>query len=593
MKKGRLLFQIGLLLVLIFVIILLSAEYYMMKKSQDLFLEAKNEMIDKNLEYAAKNIKPYVNRPVIKYMVDHIEELKFDAYSEENFMETLRIISEQEDSTAEDWEFFGELDEKSKLLYANLTRSLIESGLASSISDSKCQGVSVYVPVDDNHLITLANSTMGFLSYDFSSSETDAKADTEAEDDKYYYGQVYEFDWSHVKGLSEAIANKQHKAIFHKEETDEYGVVYSGFRPVYDEEDNLALILYIEYDWTDVYSDMLTNLREKMARDFLIAITIAVVLILVSIYLVALRPLRKVKKTLDNYMETKDSDEVENALSDFKVKNEIGTLAEGVVEFSREIEQYTADNIVLASETAKVQTELELAAAIQSGALIDEFPNNDQYEVFASMNPAKEVGGDFYDVFELDENHVCLVIADVSGKGLPAALMMMAAMTSIRNYAHHSPIPSEIITKVNNDLCERHIMDMFVTIWIGVFDLKTGILISSNAGHENPAVNISGKYELLRDKHSLVAGGMKGIKYFDCAVQLKKGNSIFVYTDGVPEATNGDMKMFRDERMLDALNIEPDAEPTQLLKNVKTAVDEFVGEAEQFDDLTMLCLKYK
>ena len=247
------------------------------------------------------------------------------------------------------------------------------------------------------------------------------------------------------------------------------------------------------------------------------------------------------------------------------------------------------------ADISKVNTELSMAREIQMSNLPDPasgFSGRSEFRIFAAMDPAKEVGGDFYDIFEIDEDHICFVIADVSGKGMPAALFMMAVMTTLRNNANYYEMPSEIIEKVNNDLCDSRIRDMFVTIWLGILDLKKGVLFTCNAGHECPAINVNGKYELLRDKHSLVAGGMKGVKYFDCAIQLKEGDSVFVYTDGVPEATNGDVQMFKDERMLEALNTEPDAEPEKLLQNVKAAVDEFVGDAEQFDDLTMMCIKF-
>ena len=153
--------------------------------------------------------------------------------------------------------------------------------------------------------------------------------------------------------------------------------------------------------------------------------------------------------------------------------------------------------------------------------------------------------------------------------------------------------PSQILSKVNDDFCKRRVMDMFVTVWIGILDVKKGILTTSNAGHEYPAITKDGRFELFKDKHSLVVGGMPGVPYFDHEIQLSKGDRVFVYTDGVPEATNADVKMFGDERMIEALNLNPAAEPEELLKNVKTAVDEFVGDAEQFDDLTMMCIKYK
>ena len=583
MKKRRLLIQIGLLISLIFVIMLYLSENYILSRSQKLFLEAKNEMINKNLDSVEKSIREYSEKEFIDYIVEHADELDFDPYSAEYSDRLVEILSSNNDYK-DAISKLKTLQGTDKTLFACVCRRLMVEGMGFSLNDSQCSNLACYVPLDDNHLFCLGSV--------YNNPFTEV---TDEEYEDYYdngFGIVSEFDWKNVPGLSAAVEKKRGETVFNKFDTEGSDAVYSGFRPMFDKAGNFTCLLYVEYDWSNVYSELISNLRQKVTRDFLIAILIAVAIILVFVQFIALRPLRKVKKTLDVYMKNKDTDEVENELVGFKCKNEVGALADGVVELAREIEQYTADNIVLATETAKVQTELDLAGTIQNGALPKDFPESEYFEVFAQMTPAKDVGGDFYDIFEIDEDHICFVIADVSGKGMPAALFMMAVMTTLRNNANYYEMPSEIIEKVNNDLCDSRIRDMFVTIWLGILDLKKGVLFTCNAGHECPAINVNGKYELLRDKHSLVAGGMKGVKYFDCAIQLKEGDSVFVYTDGVPEATNGDVQMFKDERMLEALNTEPDAEPEKLLQNVKAAVDEFVGDAEQFDDLTMMCIKF-
>ena len=583
MKKRRLLIQIGLLISLIFVIMLYLSENYILSRSQKLFLEAKNEMINKNLDSVEKSIREYSEKEFIDYIVEHADELDFDPYSEEysdRLVELLSSNSDYKDAISK----LKTLQGTDKTLFACVCRRLMVEGMGFSLNDSQCSNLACYVPLDDNHLFCLGSV--------YNNPFTEV---TDEEYEDYYdngFGIVSEFDWKNVPGLSAAVERKRGATVFNKFDTEGSDAVYSGFRPMFDKAGNFTCLLYVEYDWSNVYSELISNLRQKVTRDFLIAIIVAVTMILVFVYLVALRPLRKVKKTLDVYMKNKDTDEVENELVGFKCKNEVGALADGVVEFAREIEQFTADNIMLAAEESKVQTELDLASSIQREALIEDFPKHERFEVYATMTPAKAVGGDFYDVFELSDHRICFVIADVSGKGLPAALMMMAAMTSIRNLATTMNAPSEVLVKLNEKLCSRRVMDMFVTVWIGILDLKTGILTTSNAGHEYPAINSNGKYELFKDKHSLVVGGMSGVKYFDHEIQLKKGDRVFVYTDGVPEATNADVKMFGDERMIEALNIEPLAEPEKILKNVKTAVDDFVGEAEQFDDLTMMCIKY-
>ena len=210
------------------------------------------------------------------------------------------------------------------------------------------------------------------------------------------------------------------------------------------------------------------------------------------------------------------------------------------------------------------------------------------------MTPAKEVGGDFYDFFLIDENHLAMVIADVSGKGVPAALFMMISKILVQNYALTGGSPAEILQAVNSQICKNNREEMFVTVWLGILDIKTGRIVAANAGHEYPAVMISGgQFELIKEKHGFVIGGMDGLQYREYELTLTPGSKLFLYTDGVPEATDDRLEMFGTDRMLDALNKDPSAEPESILKKVRTAVDGFVRDAQQFDDMTMLCMEYR
>ena len=210
------------------------------------------------------------------------------------------------------------------------------------------------------------------------------------------------------------------------------------------------------------------------------------------------------------------------------------------------------------------------------------------------MTPAKEVGGDFYDFFFIDDDHLCLVIADVSGKGVPAALFMMVSKIVLQSSAMLGISPAEILKKTNDSLCANNQEEMFVTVWVGILEMSTGKLTASNAAHEYPVIkHADGKFELFKDKHGFVIGGMEGVRYKNYSVQLEPGAKLFVYTDGVPEATDADNQLFGTDRLVEALNQDPEASPEKLLKNLRKAVDDFVKDAEQFDDLTMLCVEYK
>lgn len=221
------------------------------------------------------------------------------------------------------------------------------------------------------------------------------------------------------------------------------------------------------------------------------------------------------------------------------------------------------------------------------------YPDRNEFDIFATMTPAKEVGGDFYDFFFIDDNHLALVMADVSGKGVPAALFMVIAKTLIKNRAMMGGTPSEILSYVNNQLCEGNEAELFVTTWLAIIDVSTGKVIASNAGHEYPAIRRgNGNFELYKQKHSPALATIENIRFKQYEFELAPGDSIYVYTDGVAEATNAENQLYGTDRMLEALNKCSTAEPEKLLATVKQSIDEFVGNASQFDDITMLCFDY-
>jgi sigma-B regulation protein RsbU (phosphoserine phosphatase) len=252
--------------------------------------------------------------------------------------------------------------------------------------------------------------------------------------------------------------------------------------------------------------------------------------------------------------------------------------------------------MAVTAEKERIGTELSVATGIQAGMLPSTFPmypERTQFDVYASMTPAKEVGGEFYDIFMVDDDHLALVMADVSGKGIPAALFMVVSKTLIKNRTMMGGTPAEILADVNNQLIEGNESDMFVTVWLGILTISTGHMIEANAGHENPVIrHDNGEVELLERKHGFVLGGMEGMRYKDDEFDLAPGDAIFVYTDGVPEATDADEQLYGSGRMMEALKNASDGTPEKLLESVRESVEEFVGEAPQFDDLTMLAMKF-
>lgn len=250
-----------------------------------------------------------------------------------------------------------------------------------------------------------------------------------------------------------------------------------------------------------------------------------------------------------------------------------------------------------AKKLAVTQTELRLAAGIQEAMLphvFPPFPEHQEFELYASMNPAREIGGDYFDFMMIDDDHLVLLIADVSDKGVPAALFMMSTKNLINYRTRQGGTPAEILTDVNAHVARDNEANMFVTVWMGILDLRSGIMTCTNAGHENPAIcGSDGIFRIFRDKHGMVLGAMKKTKYRDYELELEPGSKLFVYTDGVPDANNPAGERYGTSRLEAALNRTSEDTPEGILRSIRTDIDAFVDGAKQFDDLTMLCLTYK
>ena len=281
----------------------------------------------------------------------------------------------------------------------------------------------------------------------------------------------------------------------------------------------------------------------------------------------------------------------------YRTGDEIEILAESFADMSRTTIDYIDRVRTVTAEKERIGAELNMAARIQNSMLphiFPPFPEREEFDLFASMNPAKEVGGDFYDFFLVDEDHLCMVIADVSGKGIPAALFMMVSKLIVQSYALLGQSAGEILTSANDAICSNNQAEMFVTVWVGILEISTGRLTAANAGHEFPALmRAGGEFELFRDRHGFVIGGMEGVKYKQYELQLEPGDKLFLYTDGVAEATNAKEELFGTDRMIAALNEAREQGPRELLQSVRQSIDQFVQDAEQFDDLTMLCVEYR
>ncbi len=326
-----------------------------------------------------------------------------------------------------------------------------------------------------------------------------------------------------------------------------------------------------------------------------IIITAILVICFMLLFQILLRksvvlPLRLISNEANDFVSKKVI--VSDKLTQIKTRDEIQLLARSVHQMQVDINSYIDEITKISVEKERIGAELNIATNIQASMLpsiFPAFPEQEEFDIYASMTPAKEVGGDFYDFFLVDDDHLALVMADVSGKGVPAALFMVISKTLLKNSAQMKNSPKQVLEMVNNQLCEENEAELFVTVWIGIYEISTGKMICANAGHEYPAImRNNGKFELYKDKHGFVLAGMENARYREYELQLYKGDKLFVYTDGIPEATNEHSELFGLDRMLEALNRKNNENIETILVNVKEEVDIFVDEAAQFDDITML-----
>ncbi len=312
-------------------------------------------------------------------------------------------------------------------------------------------------------------------------------------------------------------------------------------------------------------------------------------------------PVRRISEAADHYVEHRISGggEQTSYFSDLDIRtggDEIERLSDSLEKMEHDLNSYIENVEVISGENSRIRTELALANRIQADVLpsvFPPFPKRSDIGLFAIMNPAKEVGGDFYDFLLIDEDHLALVVADVSGKGVPAALFMMIARTLINNTVRGTRSPGRTLAEVNNMLCENNKMDLFVTCWLGIVELSSGKLTYANAGHEDPLFYHNGAWNYLTSRHGFVMAGVPDIPYRDIVEYMSEGDMIFQYTDGVTDCCSPGKELFGRNRLLDACNAADSSAPKVFLNDISNALQAFEDGAEQFDDITMLCFRYQ
>ena len=381
--------------------------------------------------------------------------------------------------------------------------------------------------------------------------------------------------------------------------TEEYGYLCTA-GSVIQEGDRYVLVAFADLDMEDVEKAKRTFM-EQFFMLLLLVTVIAAQLITMRLNRTVVQPINQMADAAKAY----SYDHVENIRDsrhfdslDIRTGDEIENLSLLMKEMENEIQDNIRRLEVITADKERINTELNIAARIQEGMVPHEFPafpDRLEFDLIASMDPAREVGGDFYDFYMIDHDHLALVIADVTGKGIPAALFMMVSKILIATIGNKPGVsPARILSRVNETICKNNPTEMFVTIWLGILEISTGIVRCANGGHEYPVVYRKDKgFEVFKDPHGFVIGGMPDSQYHDYEIKLEPGDMIFQYTDGVTDAINASDEIFGDERMVEALNTIESPDPKGVLQKVTEEVEQFTEGEPQFDDITMICLQYK
>ncbi|MBR6549243.1 MAG: SpoIIE family protein phosphatase [Clostridia bacterium] len=373
-----------------------------------------------------------------------------------------------------------------------------------------------------------------------------------------------------------------------------YGNIATAYSPVYDSQGKAVAVVGVGIYLTDLQENMGKFLGVVLLT-ILVVISIAMLLFYRFVKKRIVKPINTIRDASTSIVENLENEEPIQV--SVNTGDEIEELFDSFKQMYGDVREYIHELGAVTAEKERIGAELDVAKHIQASMLpciFPAFPDRKEIDIFASMDPAKEVGGDFYDFFMVDERHLAIVMADVSGKGVPAALFMVIGKTLIKDHTTPGRDLGKVFTEVNNLLCESNSEEMFITAFEGVLDLVTGEFVYVNAGHEMPFIcKAGGDFEPYKIRHGFVLAGMEDMKYRAGSMTLEPGDKIFQYTDGVTEATNTQDELYGMERLGAILNKVKDKTPDEILPCVKEDIDRFVGEADQFDDITMLCLEYK
>ncbi len=471
------------------------------------------------------------------------------------------------------------LDNPTDSEYEEMSKGIYNLYRHTSLYENK-SGIYIYIPDKEKNVIT---------------NLYDVRIVEATEDIRQYFeiGCEDPIKVEHPEHVFEIFETGERSGDYFIHESN-FGYNSTAVVPIMDSNKNVVALLAADMPIPEI---------SKTLNQYLF-ITIIITVLIVAVFMIIFfkvirdtvtKPLNVIVNEAKSF--SKSDIQLSKVLPSIKQKDEIGQLADSIYNMEKDIQDYVENLTAVTAEKERIGAELDVARNIQASMLpciFPAFPENNEFDIHALMTPAKEVGGDFYDFFMIDEKHIAIVMADVSGKGVPAALFMVIGKTLIKDHSQSGESLDNVFSEVNNLLCEANSEGLFITAFEGVLDLETGEFNFVNAGHEMPFIYRKGEgYKPYKIKPGFVLAGMENMVFKGGSIQIEVGDKIFQYTDGVTEATDKNNKLFGMERLEESLNKCCDFTPEQTISQVKSDVDEFVGEAQQFDDITMLCLEYK
>jgi sigma-B regulation protein RsbU (phosphoserine phosphatase) len=411
-------------------------------------------------------------------------------------------------------------------------------------------------------------------------------------------GSYVDLTGGFAQNLDKLLAGQEVDPIIQNDAS--YGWLMTAMTPVLNEDGTMAGYVMADISMNDVMQSRQTFLVGLAG--LLAGLTTAfIVLFLLILRKRLVRPIDQLTQATGAFIQNNSQDfEAGTAkvnVPEIRTGDEVEQLADSFRKMEEDMLAYIRSFIAITAEKERIGAELNVATQIQADMLpriFPAFPERTEFDIYATMDPAKEVGGDFYDFFLVDDNHLAIVIADVSGKGVPAALFMVIAKTLIKNHAQNRESPGDVFTHTNEQLCEGNDAGLFVTAWMGILEIDTGEFVFVNAGHNPPLLKrANGSFEWLKSHPGFVLAGMQGVRYRENRMKLDMGDLLYLYTDGVTEATDGNLELYGEKRLQEALNRQGKVPVRQLLTGIRQSIDHFVGDVEQFDDITMLGLEYR